>query len=263
MLVARAPRHRARGKAHDATILQVVGNKTYSRKSIDKLTLADLDEIKDLDRNAAIITSLRAWIVAGKPREAENLPRSPKGDPISKINVKNKAKVNVLLYRGGHNNPPGSVDRGEMARVDVFRKANARGAWQFYMVPIYPHDIAMLGSPPMRAVTANKPEEEWPIIDATYEFMWSVVPMTLLRVIDKNGTVFFPEGQEDGNLGYFRGLDRNTGAIILSSIVDQTCVRKGIGARTLGALQKMTVDRLGRVYEVTKETRTWHGKACI
>lgn len=223
----------------------------------------DLVQIKDPDRNAAIIASLRDWIVAGKPKELESLPRSPKGDPIGKINVESKAKVNVLLYRGGHNNPPGSVDRGEMARVDVFRKANAKGVWQFYMVPIYPHDIAMLDCPPMRAVTANKPEEEWPVIDPSYEFMWSVVPMTLLRVIDRNGTVLFSEGQADGNLGYFRGLDRNTGAIILSSIVNQTSIRKGIGARTLDTLQKMTVDRLGRVYEVTKETRTWRGKACI
>ncbi len=264
--VARAPRHRARGKAHDATILQVVeknGEKvTYARKDIDKLTMADLDKVKDPERNAANIASLRDWIVAGKPKEAEHLPKSPKGDPIGKIRVQSKAKVNVLLYRGGHNNPPGTVDRGDMVRVDVFRKANAKGIWQYYLVPIYPHDIAMLDSPPMRAVTANKPEEEWPIIDPTYEFMWPLVPMTLLKVIDKNGTIFFPD-QMDGNLGYFRGLDRNTGAIILSSIVDQTNIRKGIGARTLDTLQKMTVDRLGRTFEVAKETRTWRGKACI
>lgn len=267
VVVARAPRHRARGKAHDATILQVVEKngekKTYSRKAIDKLVLADLDRVKDPDRNAAIITSLRNWIVAGKPKEAENLPRSPKGDPIGKINIESKARVNVLLYRGGRDNAPGSVDRGEMARVDVFRKANAKGVWQFYMVPIYPHDIAMRDSPPMRAVTANKPEEEWPLIDATYDYMWPLVPMSLLKVVDKRGTVLFPEGQADGNLGYFRGLDRNTGAIILSSLVDQTNIRRGIGVRTLNTLLKMTVDRLGRVYEVSKETRTWRGKTCI
>jgi CRISPR-associated endonuclease Csn1 len=265
--VARAPRHRARGKVHDATILQIVQKdgekKTYTRKTIDKLTMVDLDKVKDPDRNAATIASLRDWISAGKPKELERLPKSPKGDPIGKVRIQSKAKVNVLLYRGGHNNPPGTVDRGDMVRVDVFRKASPKGIWQYYWVPIYPHDIAMLDSPPMRAVTANKPEEEWPVIDPTYEFMWSLVPMTLLKVIDKNGTVFFPEDQVDGNLGYFRGLDRNTGAIILSGIVDQTNIRKGIGARTLDSLQKLTVDRLGQTFEVGKEIRTWRGKACI
>ncbi|MFK0206191.1 type II CRISPR RNA-guided endonuclease Cas9 [Agrobacterium sp. NPDC090283] len=265
--VARAPRHRARGKAHDATIQQIVEEdgtkKVYGRKAIEKLSLADLEKIKDPDRNAATIASLREWIVAGKPRESDRLPKSPKGDPIGKISVESKGKVNVLLYRGGHNNPPGTADRGEMARVDVFRKANAKGNWQFFWVPVYPHDIAMLDSPPMRAVTANKPEEMWPVMDPSYEFLWSMVPMTLLKVVDQSGTVFFPEGQADGNLGYFRGLDRSTGAIILSSIIDQTNIRKGIGARTLHSLQKLTVDRLGRTFNVAKETRTWRGKACI
>lgn len=139
VVVARAPRHRARGKAHDATILQVVEKdgekKTYSRKAIDKLSLADLDKIKDPDRNAAIIANLLDWIVAGKPKEPENLPRSPKGDPIGKINVESKAKVNVLLYRGGHNNPPGTAGNESMTRVDVFRKENAKGVGQFFLVP--------------------------------------------------------------------------------------------------------------------------------
>lgn len=263
--VARAPRHRARGKAHDATVQQIVEEdgekKVYARKAIEKLSLADLENIKDPDRNAAIVANLREWIVAGKPREPDRLPKSPKGDPIGKISVKSDAKVNVLLYRGGHNNPPGTAGHFRMARVDVFRKANAKGKVQFFWVPVYPRDIALLDDPPMRAVTAHKPEDMWPVMDPSYEFLWSVVPMTLLKVVGKSGRVFFPEGQADGNLCYFRGLDSNTGAITLSSIADQTTVR--IGARTLHSLQKLTVDRLGRAFNVAKETRTWRGKACI
>jgi CRISPR-associated endonuclease Csn1 len=99
-------------------------------------------------------------------------------------------------------------------------------------------------------------------MDASYEVLWSLVPMTLLKVVDRNGTPFFPD-QADSHVGYFRGLDRATGAIILSSIVNQTEMKTGIGARTLSHLQKLAVDRLGRIFDVRQEIRTWHGEACI
>ncbi|MGI2034681.1 type II CRISPR RNA-guided endonuclease Cas9 [Rhizobium panacihumi] len=266
VIVARAARHRARGKAHKDTVLQVVEmdgeRKTYSRTAIGDLTLADLEKVRDPDRNAAIVANIRAWILAGRPKDPGSLPLSPKGDPIKKINVETKAKVNILLYRGGHNNPPGTVGNESMPRVDVFRKATAKGVGQFFLVPIYAADIAMLESPPMRAVTANKPQEEWPLIDASYEFLFSLVPMSLVRIIDRGGTVIFAN-QADSNTGYFRGLNTNTGAITISSLANLTESKGSIGARTLATLQKLTVDRLGRVYEVTRETRTWRGKACI
>lgn len=256
MFVARAERRRARGKAHEATIRRI-GEKdgqevVYERKRVGDLKVTDLERIADPERNAALIAGLRAWIEAGSPKDTP--PLSPKGDPIGKVRLISKGKVAVRLHGG-------TVDRGEMARVDVFCKATPKGVRQYFLVPIYPHEIATRDAPPDRAVAASKPESEWPVMDDTFEFLWSLVPMTPLRVVDKNGTIFFPD-QPDGNVGYFRGVDRTTGAIALSSVVDQTVVKTGIGARTLDTLQKLTVDRLGQTFAVGRETRTWRGKVC-
>ena len=84
-----------------------------------------------------MVKALRRWIAAGKPKD--KLPRSPKGDIIRKVRVATKDRVAVELNGG-------TVDRGEMARVDVFRKKNKKGKWEFYVVPIYPHQIATMES---------------------------------------------------------------------------------------------------------------------
>jgi len=83
---------------------------------------------------------LRVWIAAGKPKAADKLPRSSKGDIIRKVRVASKDKVAIELHGG-------TVDRGDMARVDVFRKAGKKGKWEYYVVPIYPHQIATMDSP--------------------------------------------------------------------------------------------------------------------
>ena len=98
------------------------------------IKIADLERIKDPDRNIATVRALRAWIEAGKP--AAEPPRSPKGDPIRKIRLAAKSKVNILLNTGNPNRPA-AVDRGDMARVDVFRKPSAKGVFQYFLVPIY------------------------------------------------------------------------------------------------------------------------------
>jgi len=47
------------------------------------IKIADLERIKDPDRNMATVRALRAWIEAGKP--AGEPPRSPKGDPSARF----------------------------------------------------------------------------------------------------------------------------------------------------------------------------------
>ena len=73
VFVARAERRRARGKAHDATLRHIAvrgGQRVvFERKSVEELTRADLDRVKDKERNQALIAALRAWIDAGKPAD--------------------------------------------------------------------------------------------------------------------------------------------------------------------------------------------------
>jgi CRISPR-associated endonuclease Csn1 len=251
VFVSRAERRRARGEAHAATIRQIAERDgdtvVYERKSIDALTNKSLDRIKDPERNAKLIASLREWIAADKPKD--HRPLSPRGDPISKVRIATNKKPDVLVRDG-------AADRGEMVRVDVFRKSNKKGKFEHFLVPIYPHQVADIETfpiPPNRAVQGGSDESDWPVIDHTYEFCYSIFPLNFLELIKPDGEVIE---------GYFRSFDRNTGALIISPQQTLQEIRKGIGTRTLTSFRKFSVDRLGRRFPVVKETRTWHGAAC-
>jgi CRISPR-associated endonuclease Csn1 len=167
IFVSRAEVRRARGKAHDATIKQlriVEGEqRVFERKSIDKLAEKDLALIPVPEPHGRVsdpaklrdelVESLRVWIATGKPKDNDKLPRSPKGDIIRKVRVMTNAKPAVLV-RGG------TADRGGIVRVDVFTKPNKRGAAEFFLVPIYVHEVATLDEPPNRAVQAYATEAD-------------------------------------------------------------------------------------------------------
>lgn len=255
VFVARAERRRARGAAHEATIRQVrkrdARQLVYEKKKIAELKLKDLDRLKDAERNHKLAESLRAWIAAGQPKDAP--PLSPKGDPVRKVRLESTSKVNVRIHSGGAGRRYGTADRGGIVRVDVFRKPNKKGVFGYFLVPVYPTDIAGKDTPPVRAATSGKPEAEWPVVDESYEFLWSLTPMSYLKVGTAKGDVFE---------GYYRGMDRSTGAIQLSAHENSTKLIRGIGARTLTVFKKFCVTRLGVAHEVKRESRTWHGKAC-
>ena len=260
IFVSRAERRRARGKAHDATIKQIReidGERiVFERKPVEKLTEKDLEKIpvpapygKVTDPGKLrdeLVENLRAWIVAGKPKDKP--PRSPKGDIIRKVRIESKDKVAVEINGG-------TVDRGDMARVDVFRKKNRKGAWEFYVVPVYPHQIATLDSPPNRAVVAYKDEANWTKVDNGFEFLWSLFSMSYIEIVKSNG---------EAKGGYFRGLHRGTGAANVSRhfSLSKEAADDGIGLKTLSSLRKFSIDRLGRKFEVAREVRTWRGEAC-
>lgn len=248
VFVSRAERHRARGEAHAATIRSISerdGEKqVYERKRIADLKLSDLEKVKDASRNAAVIASLHDWIEAGKPEGAP--PLSPKGDPIAKVTLLTNKKPDVIVREG-------AVDRGEMARVDVFRRKATNGTWNYFLVPIYPHQIAQDETPPARAVLQARPEAEWPVMDDNAEFLWSIGSMNYLEAVKRTGVVVE---------GYFRGLDRATGNIAVSSHINSDDVVRGLGVKTLASFKKIIVDRLGNGFEAKCELRTWRGKVC-
>lgn len=251
--VARAERRRARGEAHAATVRQIAERDgreiVYERKPVANLTLGDLDRLKDPERNAGVQEALRAWIDDGKPTAPERLPRSPKGDVIGKVRLATNKKVDVLIRDG-------AAERGEMVRVDVFRKQNKRGAWENYLVPIYPHQVADgdgWPTPPSAAIVAFKGESDWVPIDENFEFAWSIYPLSYLELEKGDGTVLD---------GYFRGLDRQTGNIAISLHRSKDVLMRGLGPRTLKSFRKYAVDRLGRRFPIEREKRTWRGAVC-
>jgi CRISPR-associated endonuclease Csn1 len=110
-------------------------------------------------------------------------------------------------------------------------------------------------SPPDTAVVAYKSDDEWIPIDDGFEFLWSLNAMSYVEITKPSGE--FIEG-------YFRGLHRGTGAANVSEhwTLEKEGASNGIGIKTLASFRKFTIDRLGRKFEVSREVRTWRGKAC-
>jgi CRISPR-associated endonuclease Csn1 len=259
VFVSRPERRRVPGEKHAATIRQVreVNGKptVCARKPVTDLTEADLERIpvpvpyekiaEPAKLREAMIAALRAWIGAGKPKDAP--PRMPNGDVIRKVRVATNDKPGIDI-RGG------TADRGEMVRVDVFREVDKRGRTRFHMVPIYPHELVSLDAPPNKAVVGGgKPEEEWMEMGASFDFIFSLFQNSFLELEKPDGTVI---------CGYFKGLDRNTGAISVAAPISQRQLARGIGPRNLRSFRKLKIDRLGSSREVLKETRTWRGEVC-
>jgi CRISPR-associated endonuclease Csn1 len=200
VFVSRPERRRVPGEAHAATIKQVRTvdgeNVVFIRKIVEKLTEKDLDlipvpapygRIADPAKlRDAMIEAIRVWWAGGRKVDAP--PRMPNGDVIRKVRVATTDKVAVDV-RGG------TADRGDMARVDVFRKPNKRGKAEFYLVPIYPHQIATLAAPPCRAVIAYKPETEWTQIDGGFVFAFSMFANSLIEATKSDGEII---------IGYFK-----------------------------------------------------------
>ncbi|BCK74747.1 CRISPR-associated Csn1 family endonuclease [Acetobacter aceti NBRC 14818] len=250
--VARPERRRARGKGHDATIRQLREEKdgpvVYERRAISDLKLTDLERIKDPERNSAIISSLRTWIEKGKP--ADYPPQSPKGDEIRKIRVMSRNKPAVSV-RGG------TADRGEMTRVDVFTKMGKKGKPEWFLVPIYRHQVIdriQWPQPPNQAAANGKSEKNWPTMGLEHEFRFSLYPRSYVQIVKRDGEIIE---------GYFAGLDRTVAAFSLLSSSDPTSIQRGIGAKTLESIRKYNVNRFGDISMVEQETRTWHGDVCI
>jgi CRISPR-associated endonuclease Csn1 len=261
VFVSRAERRRARGEAHAATIKQirVVDGKdvVFERKAIEKLSLADLDlipvpepygKIADPGKlRDELVAELRRWIEAGKPKGEP--PLSPKGDVIRKVRIRTTDKVAVNVRFG-------TADRGDMARVDVFTKENKRGKREFYLVPIYPHEIANRAefpAPPDRAPAAHTDRSEWPTIDGSFKFQFSLFSNSLVEAVSARGEIFH---------GYFKGFDIQGGNITVARPENPRKIVGRPGAKTLVRFRKLSVDRLGITGEVKQEVRTWHGEVC-
>lgn len=248
VFVARAERRRARGEAHAATIRQIAERDgtpvVFERKRVADLTVKDLERLKDAERNHRIGAVLRDWIDAGKPEDAP--PVSPQGHPIVKVRLATGKSID-LRVRGG------TAENSRIAAVDVFRRLDRKGRARFLLVPIYPHQIVTQSEPPDRAVVAHKPEEAWDRISPEDKFLFRLYPHSYI-VVKK------PDGSDIS--GYFKGVNTNGGQLKIAPAADLTKMRDGIGSKTLLSFEKHQVDRLGRLYPVQGETRTWRGKAC-
>jgi len=244
VLVARAEDRKVSGQKHMETVRAldeetgVVFERLPPEKLLDQTT-KKVDESKWYEalsarferpeRSSFVIEELLRWEREGRPQDRPPLATNRKdgeaADKIGKIRVIATGSKPAVRVRGG------TADRGDMARVDVFSKVNAKGKKQFFLVPIYPHQVAGDENPPNRAVAANTPEENWPELDSSFGFEFSIVQKSWIEAIKTDGTVIE---------GYFRGMDRGTGAVNISPHITNSTLVGRPGAKTLLSFAKYT-----------------------
>lgn len=205
LFVSRAPQRRNDGAVHKETIyaqpeaLRKQGG-VVQKVPLSSLSLKDLDNLADPHRNAKLYAAIRARLEAhgGKADKAFG-PDQPfykpdkDGNPTGPIVRTVKLvidKLSGIPIRGG------IAKNDTMLRVDVFTKAG-----KFHLVPVYVHH--RVTGLPNRAIVAFKDEEEWTLVDESFEFLYSVHPNDLIRIGLK---------AKEPITGYFASCHRGTGA---------------------------------------------------
>ena len=255
LFVSRAPQRRNGGAAHKDTIyarperLKVQGGVTQ-KVPLASLKLADLDQLIDPHRNEKLYAAIRARLEAhgGKGDKAfppDNPLRKPDRDgnptgPVVRTVTMVIDKLSGIPVRGG------IAKNDTMLRVDVFRH---KKDGKFHLVPVYVHH-AVAKELPNRAIVAFKDEEEWTLIDDSFDWKFSVHPNDLIQIKLKNAVY----------LGYFASCHRGTGAFNIWSHDRNKKTGKdgaieGIGIKTALALDKFHVDVLGNIYPAPPEQR--------
>lgn len=266
--VSRAPTRRGLGAAHQETIRSVgrEGRLLANGQSTVKTPLASL-KLKDLENivgyshshNHAMIEAIRGRLEANgndgakafkaplfKPSAANGYDanKSHVGETDQRAPQIRSVKL-LATQKSGIPIRKGIANNGSMLRVDVFGKGG-----KFYAVPVYVADAARTALPNL-SVVQGKPESEWPEMDETYAFLFSLHPNDWVCLRYKNA----PSRE-----GYFAGLNRSTGAIdIWTHDRNPSTVKNGLyegnGMKTALAIEKYHVDLLGNLHRVHAEVR--------
>lgn len=286
--VSRRETRKGTGSLHLDTLYSVhtddEGKETvYSRRPIvaqvngkakANLSLAQIEKIRGIDdpRNKWLRDSLIQWLEKGCPLEDEQLPRGPKPSP-KKLKEGDHPKGPIIrrVYlsqgnKSGRQYPQGFVTEGGHSRLDVFSKINAKGANEgmktYFLVPVRTFHIKD-SLPPMRAITANKNENEWVKVDNSFQFEFSLYPNSKFQIKKKDGTklisLYTSVHTGTARIDFTNPDDsRESPSPPKGSAIPKTpgvSVKQGV---TL--FRKVETDRLGREFIVKSEKRTWKGR---
>lgn len=252
LFVSRAPQRRNSGAAHKDTIYaqpeRLVAQGGVTQKvALSSLTLKDLDKLIDPHRNEKLYAAIRNRLEqhggkSDKAFPASNPLRKPDSDgnptgPIVRGVTMVIDKLSGIPIRGG------IAKNDSMVRVDVFTKAN-----KFHLVPVYVHHTVAKVLP-SQAIIQGKDEDEWTLIDESYQFCFSLYPNDLVRISQK--------GKEQ-IIGYYSGSDRATGNLTLwahdrNLQVGKDGLIRGVGVKTALSIEKFNVDVLGNRYPAPPE----------
>ena len=256
LIVSRAPQRRNDGAVHKETIyaqpeaLRKQGG-VVQKVPLTGLSLKVLDNLADPHRNSKLYAAIRARLEAyGGKADIAFGPDQPfykpdkDGNPTGPIVRTVKLvidKLSGIPIRGG------IAKNDTMLRVDVFTKAG-----KYHLVPVYVHH--RVTGLPDRAIVAFKDEDEWTLVDDSFEFLFSAYSNDILEINLKR----------EQYVGYYSGCDRSTGALNLwahdrASHVGKDGLVRGIGAKTALSIRKLNIDVLGTIHPARPEKR--HGLA--
>ncbi len=261
--VSRREDRGGRGSVHDDTVygrdkddifwqrvnLITTDGKKKSTKINDLTKLEEIRGARKIDtRSVWLRDALTAWIETGCPLDRP--PLDNRGKEIKKIYViPRKAKSLREIKRGW-------VTNGEQIRCDVFSYGN-----KYMMVPICTHHLKQ-NLPPAPSITQKRKQD---LVDFVFEF--SLWKNSLFKVISKP-----TEGEISSEIiGFHSFLDEETQRISYHLRNDYNFkVKSGsnevlprVSPATKLKFQKLQIDRLGRIFPIPKEKRTWRGKVCI
>ncbi|NMM63709.1 type II CRISPR RNA-guided endonuclease Cas9 [Clostridium sp. P21] len=154
------------------------------------------------------------------------------GPMVRSIKIKTKVpfKDGIELQ-----NVEGLVAKEGMVRIDIYEKEN-----KYFVVPVYRYQLAK-GIIPKKAVLRNYQEEQWPTMDESYKFKFSIY---------KNDLIEIKYEKKSGYFGYYDGFNRHTDSLTIQNH-DRSEEYEGVGIK-LGVVEfnKYQVDVLGNYYKV-------------
>lgn len=241
LFVSRAPNRKMSGQGHMETVKsakRLDEGISVLRVPLTQLKLKDLEKMVNREREPKLCEGLKARLEAHKddPTKAFAEPfykydkAGNRTQQVKAVRVEQVQKTGVWVRN--HN---GIADNATMVRVDVFEKGG-----KYYLVPIYSWQVAK-GILPDRAIIAFKDEEDWQLIDDSFNFKFSLHPNDLIEVITKKARIF----------GYFASCHRGTGNINirihdLDHKIGKNGILEGIGVKTALSFQKYQIDELGK-----------------
>ena len=241
LFVSRAPNRKMSGQGHMETVKsakRLDEGISVLRVPLTQLKLKDLEKMVNREREPKLYEALKARLEAHKDDPAKAFAEpfykydkaGNRTQQVKAVRVEQVQKTGVWVRN--HN---GIADNATMVRVDVFEKGG-----KYYLVPIYSWQVAK-GILPDRAVVQGKDEEDWTIMDDSFEFKFVLYANDLIKVTAKKNEFY----------GYFAGLNRATGTIdIRVHDLDSTKGKNGIfqsvGVKTALSFPKYQIDELGK-----------------
>lgn len=242
LFVSRAPNRKMTGQGHLETIRsakRLDEGISVVKKPLTTLKLKDIEKIVGYpNREPALYEALHERLERSKddPVKAFAEPfykpakNGKQGALVKAVRVESKDVPKGLRVRSGITDT-----NGDMVRVDVFGKGGKN-----YLVPVYAWQVAK-GILPNRAVVAYADEENWDVIDESFEFKFSLYPNDLVEIVSKKGRI----------LGYYASLNRSTGAIDirehdLSKEKVKNGIHQSVGVKTALSFEKYRIDPLGK-----------------